>query len=536
MASLTSRLGAQAGLWGGAVAALGLAAWIGWGAQGVHGQNASASKPSPANQAQPAKSKAPAPQGPVSPPARKYKELPVDAEQGSLAVRRAVSAILRGGTLTADQQAQLDKYYTAYAFPRWTQPANYRSIPEFRSQLRSDLRAARSGPIYGRLVNHTLGFMKQFLGPEFPPVVRFNAMLAIGELNTEEQLRTAGQVVTPLPEAQALLLKELWNPSQSDEVKLAALLGLIRHCSLGIADPQRRDKEVVEPLLGLARSPVQPGRSEQGHAWMRMLACDALGALRYPGANGAVALTLADLVKQEDTPILVRVAAAKALGNLDYQVAAGLKPLSLGVPLAKMARDCCAAERDRPAPQPAVGPAGPMGVMGPMAGMMPPRGSGAYSPEYMGAMGPVMTPEEAEHVQQLRRRLKTQLLAVLDGLGNPNPKRPAGVGALAVEKPEGQFFNEVIQAIQELTNKALDDKDIPLDKLLKRVEETIVKLDELLDSAGAGQVGVGAGQPAPAKQPTEAAPAPPAGKPGASAPAPPTPPSPQPPATQPANP
>ena len=242
-------------------------------------------------------------------------------------------AILKGGALGDDQKKQLSAYYDGAAFARWTRPSDYASIPDFRKQLAAELRAARSSQaVSDYLLGLTISRMKEFIKPEYHRVVRYNAMLVIGELITAQG--------SALPEAQAVLLSELNNPNQNDLVQAAVLIGMIRHGTAGFPDADVRDKQVVAPLLKLAQAPVAPGRSSESHAWLRALAVDALAALRYPGSNGAVAQTLANLVSDDTVSPMVRMSAAKALGNLDYQAAAGgLKPLELLGALVKMTED-----------------------------------------------------------------------------------------------------------------------------------------------------------------------------------------------------
>ncbi len=87
--------------------------------------------------------------------------------------------MLRSPALSDEQKKEITDYYEGYAFPRWTQPADYASIAEFHKELTGDLRGKT--PAVDFLMGLTLNRMKDFIKPEYHLVVRYNAMLVIGE-------------------------------------------------------------------------------------------------------------------------------------------------------------------------------------------------------------------------------------------------------------------------------------------------------------------------------------------------------------------
>ncbi len=520
MSTLTRRRSGRFALGYRLVAVTLLLGWFGWLVQAVPAQapQPDQTKPAPSqppSQTQPAPPEPPEAAEPAAPapkaPAPKASETApapvrqVDPQQETPAARKAVREILKAGTLGDSQKQQLTAYYDGFAFPRWTDPLHYASIPAFRADLAADLRSAASGPVYDSLVGLTIAGMKEFIKPEYADVVRYNAMLVIGELNVAERTRP----VVPLPEAQTVLLSELNNPNESDFVKVAVLIGLERHCGLGFSDPQVRNNQVVAPLLTLAQSAAPPGRSPEGHAWMRAKAIDALAALRYPGLDGALPVALKDMVRTDDpksVPPMVRVAAAKALGSLDYQQATGgIKPMELATALAQMASDACAAERKRLPPQTLATGSSDAGRVGPRR----PTGPGGYSPGRrpgLSPMGPGMEnlPDDPEHVLQYRRRLKTEIKAVQTGLGNASKARETGVVALVVGTPDEALVKDLCKVVQELMSKVLDDKEIILYELNTKVDESKARLDEFLSKA----LGAGGAGPAPVATPAPKGPPP----------------------------
>jgi hypothetical protein len=407
---------------------------------------------------------------------------------------------------------------------------------------------ARSGPIYNHLVSLAMGFLRPAVAdPTLHPVVRYNAILMIGDLDTAVAAAGTRAAVTPLPEGLTVLLEALNDPKQIDVVRVGALHGLVRHASAGIGDPQIRDKQVVPALVQIATAPVPPGRPPEGHAWMRKLAVDALGNLGMPGAGGAIAKTLASIAGNQDAatgkldPFLVRRAAAEALGKLNYQGASGATPLELAVPLGRMLLDAFAEHSRRPAPRSmSTGTGvGGMGGMPPYGGpgrMSYPSSSRDSESGYPGPYGGAgwVDPDE-DRKAQFRRLYKTDLGAVLKGLGRYDPKKPESSTALAAfaaatpDKNDDAFFEKGATILREQVNKILDDEEATFATLRRSLVQSNLKLRELLDKAAPGSAPAGgAAKPLPAKPaaPEEAAPpTAPAKPPTAGAPAPPQPPA-----------
>lgn len=542
---------------------------------------ASPAAPAPAaakSAAAPAAAKAP----PAASPPSKYREEKPDEALGR-SQRMEIAKILRSGSLTPDAQKLLDAYYGKYIFPRWTVAASHavlsaRDLP--RVQLRNDLAMAKSGPVYNHLLSLAMGFLKPAVAdPTLDPVVRYNAILLIGELDTAVAAPGTRATVTPLPGGLTALLEALNDPKQIDVVKVGALQGLVRHASAGFADPQVRDKQVIPLLVQMATAPVPPGRSPEGHAWMRKLAVDALGNLGMPGAGGAIAKTLANIAGNQDAaagkvdPFLVRRAAAEALGKLNYQGASGVTPLELAVPLGRMLMDAFVEYSRRPAPRPVTAGTGmgtmggmPYGGPGPMPSggpgrmssgasrRMPPGASGGMpypsgdsASAYPGGYGlPGLVDPDEDRKAQFRRLYKTELGAILKGLGRYDSKKPesstglAAFAAATADKNDDTFFQNIAEIlVKEQLNKILDDEEATFAALRRNIAKSNLKLGGILEgkAAGGGPAG-GLPKPLPTKPaaaaPEPAPPTPPTKPPAATEPAPPKAPATPPAATEPA--
>jgi len=366
-------------------------------------------------------------------------ELPIDESLSKLAPR--IMAILRVEKFESDDDRQtLQRYFENYFFPQWTRPPRQGAgraddHPERRAALFKFLRGARprSEP-YDYLVDISLRKCREMAWGDFDVGVRVNAMLTIGELNLQES-RTVEPPI-PLPAAVPVMAQAVTDPKQIDAVRVAALAGLLRHAKLeGIKDPAHR-KEVLSAMLGLVQAAsVPPGRSPEGHAWMRAQAAAVLGSLGEVGPNGTIAAALADMAGDRKLAFSARCAAAAALGSLRYQGVGNLDGMKFVQALAGLAADACEAEESQP-----------------VEGM------------------------------QRRRRLRERLAAVEKGLEGINNSK-----LLTTEEQKG-LYNTTNQAVQSLI-EAIDDKKLPDDKVLESAAEARSKLAEALKKTGAKPVG-----------------------------------------------
>jgi|GEM_PF-2813227 len=437
-----------------------------------------------------------------------------------------VQKMLRAQVFAAGQEASFDAYYNEFAFPRWTVPENYPALTEFRRELRSEFLAAKSGPPYDRLLGLAFDYLTRLAGPEYHPAVRYNAMMAIGELNVQELQPGSRERLQPYPPALKAILDAI-KSTDSDAARVAALLGLQRHASLGITDAQVRDGQIIPMLLDLAKSPPPAGRSADGHAWLRTMAINILATLHAVGPNGRPVTPNAELVKtlvgivaDKDAPPTTRSAAARALGTFDYKGFNALTPTQIAAPIGQMAVDFCSAElaKTRGATaKTSVKGSGRMGSMRPgypmgesdmsMPGMMP-MGGPMYGPA--GAQKEV-SDEEADRLARLRRSLKYYLDGARQGLNGPNDLQNGGLRLYAAkfepdlkklsgfQDPEWTFVNGVFAAVQEVI-KALDGDEEEYTAVAKKVVAARTKLRDLVGPAMSEKAPAASTPPAPAKK------------------------------------
>jgi hypothetical protein len=253
-----------------------------------------------------------------------WKEDEVDETQRS-EFQSKLGGVLSEGRFRPGEQEAFDDYFTKYFLPRWTVVANRDSLYQYRQELRRRLERA-TGVVHDHLNDLVLEFGGARVGDGgYYPAARVNFMLAIGDLNAEERA-PGGIPPVPLPEALPVLIQavESDDPAQIDGVRVAALLGILRHLDLGAVTAGDTRQAVGNAALKVLGSPRPAGRSAEGHAWLRMLAAEILGKLGDTGPNGAVATALAGLVAEPAAPFYARCTAAEALGRLDYAGATGL--------------------------------------------------------------------------------------------------------------------------------------------------------------------------------------------------------------------
>lgn len=306
----------------------------GMGLAGVAVAQQPAGKPAaaPAAAAKPAAAAIPAPPK-ISPAADPATFLTIPGYDESLKKgRTGILAILRAGKVNPDQEQFFDTYYSRYSMGRWTVPGNYTSLPVYRKELRNDLQLAKVGDAHTRLNEMVFGAMTKIADANFHPVVRVNAMLMIGELNSEDPQRPTDSPV-PYHQAIPVLVKAVDDPQQLDAVKAVALVGLLRHVRLGLREDAR--DSVASSMLNLAKSASAPGRSADGHAWMRSQALEILGLLKSVGLANSIATALGQIVGDQTAPMMVRRAAARAIGLLGYQIAVSFNASATASALAR---------------------------------------------------------------------------------------------------------------------------------------------------------------------------------------------------------
>jgi hypothetical protein len=452
--------------------------------------------------------------------------LPPEVEKTFKAKKIEIRKILGSGTLTSQQQQELEAYFDQYTFARWKDLNQAHLTTDFHTDLSSDLSWSKTGAAHDWLVNRSLAFFTELVNePNYHPAVRVNAMLVIGNLNQRDPT-SFGENPVPLPAAIPVLLQAIADENQVDAVKVAALRGIIYHVTLGVADPNVLNNQIVPAMIQLAASKVESGRSAEGHGWMRVLAIEALAAAGVLGDQqdpAKVPKLLAEIVAEKEAQMFTRCAAARALGKLRYPNGLGLDPVRLAVALGALATESTTAELER-AKEEAVAVAIPAAIAGRFSRSSSEDGEeedysgddddddssgGLFRTFPQGAVmpGAPVAPAVEAPTAPLRRRLKTGLEAVWEGLAGNDPStahhlwRPpdggvrtqtVGVSLLAAAPYQQAFIDSLLAKLKALMD-ACDNKEAIQTELVTSLQTA---LDELGRAVASPPVAAPAGEQA----------------------------------------
>jgi hypothetical protein len=158
-------------------------------------------------------------------------------------------------------------------------------------------------------------------------VVRYSAVLQLGELNSVELTKIGGGAESPLPAALPVLLGYYQDTKAHSAVRMAALVGLLRHARLGVADDAQRKQlqGVLFALLNETKAPADV--DDDAHLYLRRRAAQGLGWLGLPGTSDGgteVYDALLAIVNDDKQSMQFRADAARAIGGLRLQGANGV--------------------------------------------------------------------------------------------------------------------------------------------------------------------------------------------------------------------
>jgi hypothetical protein len=255
---------------------------------------------------------------------------PVYKERKELGSRTSrVRGVLSGAVPFAGNEAAFEEYYVKYLFPSWTltDDEHLGALAKDRDRFLTIDLGKSTGAVHDKLVELTNTKMSQIAqDPDLHPGVRYNAVLVLGALNAKEADRVARTNPEPLPKAFPVLAGLFQNAEESDAVRVAALLGILRHLewddyrvttSKLAADEKAA---IVQQLIALAQTTEPPaGRSLEGHTWMRRRALEGLMYFSLAGPSQEIAGVLEKLIADEAEPIALRCTAADIMGRLNYK-------------------------------------------------------------------------------------------------------------------------------------------------------------------------------------------------------------------------
>lgn len=235
------------------------------------------------------------------------------------------------GKLGTPEELKRMQDYFGKQLERWTYDINLALIPDLRGRLWMDFRDA-----YEKTPKDAHAAMNEFFLAELQKmaadenldyVVRYNAVLQLGELNSVELTKTGQGSESPLPAALPVLLAMYEKADNHAAVRMAAFVGLLRHIKLGIEDDAARKQVQAAMFALLNQTKAAEEVDEDAHLYLRRRAAQALGWLGMPGTSDRgreVYDALLAIVKDEKQSMQFRADAVRAIGELRLQGVAGV--------------------------------------------------------------------------------------------------------------------------------------------------------------------------------------------------------------------
>lgn len=278
---------------------------------------------------------------------KKIKEEKLAAERGLKDRRRKAGEALKGGSLGAAEQEAVRRYYIGdLVQPMESTATDPQQFPNARVEIAKVLAYLSSSDEARRkhdfLRDEVFKASRTIASDEKKSIpARYNALLMIAELNETESQRSGRTIkpAVPYEPARAVLLKAIAD-GQPQAIQLAGLLGLQRHARLQAAAGRTDDEAMAfsKKLLAMPEPPA--GGTADGHQWMQRIAIEILS---YSGKGDQVAL-LEPIVSDVNRPLVVRCAAAEAIGRLDFAGVNNVNGSALAKGLGQAALAACQQE------------------------------------------------------------------------------------------------------------------------------------------------------------------------------------------------
>jgi hypothetical protein len=241
------------------------------------------------------------------------------------ALQQFKTNVLNGSVAYPENASNFQKFYKDYQFPAFSQLDQLQKLPERRKELLDDMRRARSKEVRDPLLNLIYsGMTNVFMNPKYNvhPAVRYNALLLIGDLNSEE-VAPPNRFPTPHRPALGFLVNQYKAPNQSDALRLAALIGIMRHVQLDWTRPPAsrlsaaQKQAIADMMLATIEAQNAPSQStKDGFVWLQRRAMDVLGALGVVGTNDAANKAISALVRNSEADLALRLSAAATLARI----------------------------------------------------------------------------------------------------------------------------------------------------------------------------------------------------------------------------
>jgi len=251
-----------------------------------------------------------------------------------------VKQVVQGTKTLEGSQAELDEFFTGYIFPRWTQkeliqdPKQFNFLAMERKRLfnayihKCASLTTNDNSVHPHLVDLALAKCTEIARGNYHPAARFSAMLVIADLNSQDKIVGSNNPAVPLAKALPLMIDEFTNDQQIDAVRVACLVGIMRHVTSDASAPAGRrviPDELRNRINTLALSVVNQkdrpaNRSIDGQAWLQRRSLEILSSLGTLESDVNVGATIESMIADGGAPLALRFSAAEALVQLNNPI------------------------------------------------------------------------------------------------------------------------------------------------------------------------------------------------------------------------
>ena len=413
---------------------------------------------------------------------------------------------------TITNQQLLTGWYQNYHFALMTQATSMGDIDLQRLEFIKELTMiCTDNSIHSHVVDQiAIPQMTAFLQENYHPVVKYNAMLIIGQLNSQVIITNEGRSVpVPLPAALTFMVDAIKSGTETDAILLASWIGVLRHVRLDRLNQQIAGSDVVtiagEAMKLLSQATPPANRSDAGHVWLQRRVIDVLAMIGQDDQK--ILPKILSIMQDEKAAMSLRLTAARALKYFNYSPSTQVPVESTSNALGTLIVRICRNEIDRVDQEKALaalqeasgvsdaegdmGMGGMGGMMGGMEGGME-GGMGGMMGGMGGAMGgmggtndvkSMLEPKEKRQVDYTRRILVYQLFHVYEAIGEKQIRTtpPIGMYAAVVQDAAGQL---ALDRVGDAMTALIDILRIPEPDESKPAEDELNR-DELLEEIAA---------------------------------------------------
>jgi hypothetical protein len=411
---------------------------------------------------------------------------------------------------TITNQQLLTGWYQNYHFALMTQATSMGDIDLQRLEFIKELTMiCTDNSIHSHVVDQiAIPQMTAFLQENYHPVVKYNAMLIIGQLNSQVVLTNEGRTVpVPLPAALTFMVNAIQSGAETDAILLASWIGVLRHVRLNRLNQNIAGSDIVtiagEAMKLLNQATPPANRSAAGHVWLQRRVIDVLAMIGQDDQK--ILPKILSIMRDEKAAMSLRLTAARALKYFNYSPSTQVPVESTSNALGTLIVRICRNEIDRvdqekalAALQEASGVSdteGDMGMGGAMGGMGGAMGGMGGDIGGMGGMGgalggmggtndvkSMLAPKEKRQVDYTRRILVYQLFHVYEAIGEKQIRTTPPIGMhAAVQDAAGQL---ALDRVGDAMTALIDILRIPEPDESKPAEDELNR-DELLEKIAA---------------------------------------------------